>query len=112
MHNVDLLESQIRTGEIAGVMSSVFCVFKLEFLFLEKGSYTSIIPLSVNIIHLHSEGEFISNWTERQAAHPFVFGECPLNSLQARSRVLVKPALGVSVCCPQGPIAEGDLSQP
>lgn len=57
----------------------------LNSSFLRKAFYTYIIPLSVNVIHLHSEGELTSNWTERRAAHPFVFGKCPLKSLQAKS---------------------------
>lgn len=65
----------------------VFMCLSMNSSFLRKAFYNSTIPPSVYlIIHLYSEDELtISNWTEKQAAYPFVFGKCPLNSQHAKS---------------------------
>ena len=63
---------------------SCFCVFKLEFLIFEKG-FLYFHYSAFYLIHLDSEGELISNWTEKQAAYPFVFGKYPLSNQHAKS---------------------------
>lgn len=89
-----LLESSLRFASF-----HVFSVFKFKyfFFFFEAGFLYFYYSCPFYLIHLDSEGQFISSWTERQAAQMLVallYWES-IHSVANVQGVLGKPTLEV-----------------